>query len=99
VVANCTYGFETLKRRFTFSGLIVSSTSFIVLTLVWFVLNHFRHEYYNSAVEAPSAETGPYFAIVRTQSLLVWPMICLFGLAMIMLLFEVIHLVLSKTSK
>ena len=88
-----------MKRRFTFSGLIVSSTSFIVLTLVWFVLNHFRREYYNSAVEGPSAGTGPYFTIVHTQSLLVWPIICLFGLAVIILLFEVIHLVLSKFSK
>jgi len=70
-----------------------------MLALAWFVLNHFRREYYNSAVEGPSAGTGPYFPIVHTQSLLVWPMICLFVFAVIMLLFEVAHLVLSKFSK
>jgi len=88
-----------MKRRFTFWGLIVSSTSSAVLTLVWFVLNHFRREYYNSAVEGPYAGTGPYFTIVHTQSLLVWPMMCLFGLAVIMFLLEAGHLILSKFSK
>lgn len=88
-----------MKRRFTFSALIISGTSFIVLTLVWFALNHFRSEYYNSAVEGPSAGTGPYFTIVHTQNLLVWPILCLFGLAVVLLLFEVFHVVLSKFSK
>ena len=88
-----------MKRRFTFWGLVLSGTMFIVLVSVWFVLNYFRREYYLSEVEGPTAGTGPYFTIIHAQSLLVWPIICLFCLATVTLLFEVVRLVVSKFSK
>jgi len=69
---------------------------FIVLALTWFVLNHFRREYYNLGIESG---TGPYFAIIRAQGVLVWPIVCLFCLATVMLLFEIVHIVVSKSSK
>jgi hypothetical protein len=88
-----------MKRRFTFWGLVLSGTMFIVLASAWLILNHHRREYYFSAVEGPSTGTVPYFAIIYAQSFLVWPMFCLFGLAMIKLLFEVVHLAVSRFSE
>jgi len=88
-----------MRRRFTTWGLVVSGTIFVVLALVWLVLNHFRREYYNSAVEGPSAGTGPYFPIVHAQAVLVWPIVGFLGLTALMLLFEVVHYAVSKLSK
>ncbi|HEY8715262.1 MAG TPA: hypothetical protein VIM00_07755 [Candidatus Acidoferrum sp.] len=78
---------------------IVSSISFVVLVSAWFALNHFRVGYYNSAVEGPSAATSPYWALIRVQGLLKWPVIFSIVFAVLMLLIEFAHCIATTISK
>jgi hypothetical protein len=48
-------------------------TTLIMSAGTWFVLNHFRVQYYDSAAEGPSADTSPYWTIVAIQDFLTWP--------------------------
>jgi len=85
-----------MKRRFSLVGLITSSACFVIFAGVWYALNHFRRESYNSAVEGPAAASSPYWTIIRIQHFLVWPIICLFGFVALMFLFEFAHFVAPK---
>jgi hypothetical protein len=88
-----------MKRRFSFMGLIASSVCFVVFAGVWYALNHFRGESYNSAMEGPSASSSPYWTIIRVQHFLAWAIICSFGLAALMLLFEFVHFIAPIISR
>ncbi len=65
------------------TALGLTAIAFIVFVVAWFVLNHFRVVYYDSAMEAATSETSPYWKIIRIQGLLEWPiwtLACLVGL-------------------
>ena len=59
------------------------------LVIAWLVLNHFRVEFYNSAIEGPSPEKSPFWTIIRIQEILEWPIFTTAILAGILILFEV----------
>jgi len=88
-----------MKRRFSLVGLVLSSTCFLFLAGVWFVLNQLRREYYNAAMDSPFSTTSPYWAMVRVQDYLFWPIVISFGCAALMFLFESAHFVAAKTAK
>jgi hypothetical protein len=77
----------------------ISIFSCVVLASAWFALNHFRVEYYNSAMEGPSTATSPYWTIIRLQDLLRWPIILSILFAALMLLFEVTRYITATISK
>jgi hypothetical protein len=52
-----------------------SLVALVVLTATWFTLNYFRVQYYNDSIEGPSPQTSPYWAIIRTQDILHWPIV------------------------
>jgi hypothetical protein len=74
-------------------GLATSSVCFVVFAGAWIVLNRFRREYYESAVEGPFAAESPYWTVIHIQSYLVWPIIVSFWSAVVMLLFEFAHFI------
>ena len=64
-----------MSPRKQLAALWITSTAAFVTVVAWFVLNHFRVQLYNSAMEGPSAETSPYWTIIRIQDVLQWPML------------------------
>lgn len=46
-----------------------------VLVGGWFVLNHYRVQYYNDSIEGPAPQMSPYWNIVHVQNLLLWPIL------------------------
>jgi hypothetical protein len=88
-----------MEWRFSLVGLIAGSACFVVFAGVWYALNHFRSEYYNSAMEGPLAASSPYWTIIRVQDFLMWPIIGLFAFASLMLVFEFAHFIAPKISK
>jgi hypothetical protein len=77
-----------MKRRKTITAFWVTVTSFVALVVTWFILNHFRAQFYNSAIEGPSAETSPYWTIIRIQAILEWPILALSLVAALLILIE-----------
>jgi len=62
-----------LQRRISIA-LGVSVAALVVQVGTWFTLNYFRVQYYNDAMEGASAQTSPYWRIIRAQDILVWPL-------------------------
>jgi hypothetical protein len=77
-----------MKRRKTITALWVTIIGFVALVVTWFALNHFRVQFYNSAMEGPSAETSPYWTIIRIQAILEWLMLVLTLVAALLILIE-----------
>jgi hypothetical protein len=78
---------QSLGRRFSFVAFLVSSGGALLFTAAWFVLNHFRSGYYNSAMEGALAQESPYWIIIRVQKFLEWPIKLAFCIAVLSLLF------------
>ncbi len=85
-----------MRRRFSFVALVISGTCFIVTAGSWWALNHFRREFYNSSIEGPSPATSPYWAIIRAQDLLIWPIFLSLGVVVLMFLVKSGHYVMSR---
>jgi hypothetical protein len=64
-----------VSLRKQLAALWITSAAALASVTAWFVLNHFRVRFYNSAMEGPSPETSPYWAIVRVQDVLRWPIL------------------------
>jgi hypothetical protein len=79
-----------LRKRFVV--LLVLGSAFVLFSSTWFILNHYRVEYYNSSIEGPSPETSPYWTIVRVQNILRWPIFVTAFCVAVVFLFELAHL-------
>jgi hypothetical protein len=84
-----------MKMRKTTAALICAVFGFFAVVAAWFVLNHFRTQFYNSAMEGPSPEKSPYWTIIRAQEVLEWPIFVLAGLAGILILLEISRKIVS----
>jgi hypothetical protein len=62
-----------LQRRISIA-LGASVAALVVQVGTWFTLNYFRVQYYNDAMEEASAQTSPYWKIIRAQDILLWPL-------------------------
>jgi hypothetical protein len=71
-------------------ALSIPISAFLVLVVAWIALNHFRAEFYNSAMEGPSADSSPYWAIIRIQDILKWPIFILAPLSGFLILVELV---------
>jgi hypothetical protein len=88
-----------MKRRFSLVGFIASSSTSVVFVAVWYALNKFRRESFNSAMEGPSSASSPYWTIIRVQDFLLWASVCLVGFAVLISMFEFVHFIAPKISR
>jgi hypothetical protein len=85
-------------RRNRIALLLVSGT-WLLLVAAWFVLNHYRVQFYNSAMDGPSPETSPYWAIVRAQDILQRPIFVLPPVVALSGLYEAVRAILFWARK
>jgi len=62
-----------VQRRISIA-LATCVATLAVLVGTWFILNYFRVQYYNDAMEGASAQSSPYWKIIRAQDILLWPL-------------------------
>jgi hypothetical protein len=74
-------------------GLWIASAAALALVVAWFVLNHLRAQFYNSAMEGLSAETSPYWTIIRIQKELQYPILFFAVCSAVLLLCELVRLI------
>ena len=74
-------------------ALLAASFISLALAIAWFVLNHFRVQFYNSAMEGQSPESSPYWTIIRVQSVLEWPIFFFALCAALLILCELAHFI------
>jgi hypothetical protein len=86
----CSVFFEAREKANNPPPLLSTTSGFLALVAIGFALNHFRVEYYNSAMEGPSAETSPGWTIIRIQDLLEWPIFILAGLSGLLVLIQLV---------
>jgi len=67
-----------MQRRKITTALWFTVIGLITLVATWFLLNHFRVQFYDYAMESATSERSPYWAIIRAQAILEWP---IWGLA------------------
>jgi hypothetical protein len=84
------YSSKRVKRPTIVTALLITTSGLLVLVAIWFALNHFRVEYYNSAMEGPAAETSPYWTIIRIQNILAWPIFLFAGLSGFLVLIKLV---------
>jgi hypothetical protein len=82
----------SMKLRKRLVALLILSSAFVLFSGTWFILNHYRVEYYNSSIEGPSPQTSPYWTIIRVQDILKWPIFVTAVCVAVVLLFELAHL-------
>jgi len=70
-----------------------------LFTIAWLVLNQFRREYYNSAIEGSSAQQSPYWTVIHVQKILEWPIKFALCFAVLSVLFEFAHFILAIARK
>jgi hypothetical protein len=81
-----------MKLRKRLVALLILSSAFVLFSSTWFILNHYRVEYYNSSLEGPSPQTSPYWTIIRVQDILVWPIFVTAFCVAVGFLIELAHL-------
>jgi hypothetical protein len=81
-----------LQRKLSIA-FTASVVALIILTGSWFTLNYFRVQYYNDAMEGPSAQASPYWKVIRAQDALHWPIVFAALCVVLLLLFIAAHYV------
>ena len=77
-------------------ALWIACTATLGSVTTWFVLNHFRVQFYNSAMEGPGSETSPYWTIIRIQDVLQYLIYFLAACTAVLILIEFIRFITSR---
>ena len=84
-----------LNRKTLIKSYAVVATAWLAAVGAWLVLNHFRVEFYNDAMEG-AREASPYWPIVRTQDILVWLILVLPPLLLLAITYETVRFVVAR---
>ena len=69
---------------------------FVLLPLIWLILNRFRSALYDSGINNPESA---YHRVVLVQDYVMWITVVLFPFVLVIALLEIVHWVLLKISR